>query len=372
MSGSRIALPIGAAFACAIAALAVVPRGIEADALMRVQDDPVHLADRALDRSFNANVATNEIEAALKANDAELAMSFLDLARDRKVELDPKLVQRVEDANSAAAAAARAAGSFAHGLITGEPEDLAGFAGTALGDLFLFGDVRDIVREGTKMASGQQADELVLGLAGVGIAITAGTYASLGVGAPARVGVSVLKAARRTGRMTAQMGEWLGRSLRQVIDWSVMRRAVTEARITNPVGTARAVREAVKLEKSRELMKMVSDIGRVQSKAGTRAALDGLRISRGPQDVARVARLAEVKGSRTRAILKLFGAGALFLLASTWSLSWWILGAVLTLLGFVMALKRATERATERYCDRRRAKKLRALHAKYAAVTAQA
>ena len=55
-------------------------------------------------------------------------------------------------------------GSFARGLITGEPDDLVGLAGTALGDLFVFGDIRDAVREGTRFATGQQADELILGL----------------------------------------------------------------------------------------------------------------------------------------------------------------------------------------------------------------
>jgi hypothetical protein len=371
MHGSRIALPLGVAFVCAIAALTIVPRGMDADKLLRAQDDPVLLVDHALDRSFNADVARREIEAALTAKDPDLAQSFLDLARDRHVTLDPALVARVEGANSSSAAAKRAAGSFAHGLIIGEPEDFVGLAGTALGDLFVFGDVRDAIREGSRMASGEPADELVLGLAGVGIALTAGTYATLGAGAPARVGLSVLKAARKTGRMTAQMSQYVSRTLREVVDWTALRRAVGSASITEPTMAVRAAREAVKVEKSRDLVRMVGDIGRVQSKAGTQAALDGLKIAQGPRDVARVARLADVKGTRTRAILKMFGRGALFLAASAFNLAWWILWAVLTVLGFVIALKRTCERATERYCERRRARRARALD-RYAAMTALA
>ena len=197
----------------------------------------------------------------------------------------------------------------------------------------------------------------MLGLAGVGIALTAGTYATLGAGAPARVGLSVLKAARKTGRMTAQMSQYVSRTLREIVDWTALRRAVGNASITEPTMAVRAVREAVKVEKSRDLVRMVGDVGRVQSKAGTQAALDGLKIAQGPRDVARVARLADVKGSRTRAILKMFGRGALFLAASAFNLAWWILWAMLTVLGFVMALKRTCERATERYCERRRARR---------------
>ena len=371
MHGSRIALPLGVAFACVIAALTLVPAGIDAGMLLEAQDDPVRLADRALDRSFNADVARREIEAALKANDADLAQSFLNLARDRKVPVDPALAAQVEDANTAAAAAKRAASSFAQGFIVGEPQDFVGLAGTALGDLFVFGDIRDAVREGSRMAQGEPADELVLGLAGVGIALTAGTYASMGAGAPARIGLSVLKAARKTGRMTTQMSAYLGRTLREVVDWTALRRAVSNASVTEPATAARAVREAVKIEKSRDLVRMVGDLGRVQSKAGTQAALDGLKIAQGPRDVARLARLADVKGNRTRAILKMFGRGALFLAASAFHLAWWIFWAMLTIVGFVTALKRTCERATERYCERRRARRLHAIE-RYTAMTSRA
>ena len=55
---------------------------------------------------------------------------------------------------------------------------MVSLAGTALGDLFVFGDIRDALREGARLAQGQEADRLILGLACVGIAITAGTYAA--------------------------------------------------------------------------------------------------------------------------------------------------------------------------------------------------
>jgi hypothetical protein len=196
MNGSRIAIPLGLLFACAIAALTVLPRGYLAESLLSAQDDPGKLAEIALDRSFNATVAAREVSAALAADDPDLAQSFLDLARERKVPVDPDLAKEVEEANSSSANAARAAGNFARGFVTGEPDDLVGLAGTAVGDLFVFGDIRDAVREGTRFATGQKADELILGLACVGLAITAGTYASVGMGAPARIGLSVIKAAR--------------------------------------------------------------------------------------------------------------------------------------------------------------------------------
>jgi hypothetical protein len=360
MTGARIALPLWLAVAAMIAAFAVVPLGLEAHKLIAAQDDPVALADHAVARLLDSSVANREIAAALAADDVDLANSFLELARDRKVAVDPALVARVEAANSLAASAGRNVQNFAMGFVTGEPDDGVGLAGTLMGDLFVFGDIRDVVREGSRLASGQEADELILGLAGVGLAITAGTYASLGAAVPARVGVTLVKAARRTGKMSNQMAAWIGRSVREVIDGPALRQAVSNVSIFAPAASARGVRQAVKVEKAGGLMKLAGDVGTVQSKAGTKAALDGLKLADNPKDMAKVATLASAKGGKTRAILKLAGRGAIMLTMTTWNLAMWIFWAVFIALKFVVMLKRMAERSTERYCARRRARIVRA------------
>ena len=354
MTGARIALPLGLAVALAIAALALLPRGFEADQLLSEQDDPVALADRAIARSFDASVAAREINAALAADDADLAQSFLELARDRNVPVDAALAAKVERASADAASVQRSVESFTRGLITGEPDDLVGFAGTALGDLFVFGDIRDAVREGGRLAAGQEADQLILGLACVGLAVTAGTYFTAGAGVPARVGLTVAKAAQKTGRMSGRMTAWLSRSLRETIDWVALRRAIGGANLAEPAVAIRAAREAVKVEKAKDLMRLAGDVGSVQSKAGTRAALDGLKLAEGPRDMSRIARLAAAKGGKTRAILKVASRSAIMLTMGAFNLAMWMFWALLTLFGFVSSLKRMTERTTERYCARRK------------------
>jgi hypothetical protein len=361
MTGARIAVPLGLAVALAIAAITIAPRAYEAQWLIAARDDPAALADYAVAHSFNAAVAEREINAALAANDADLARSFLDLAQDHKVPVDPALSERVRQASADAGGAAHSIESFARGLVTGEPEDLSGLAGTAVGDLFVFGDIRDAAREGARLATGQQADELILGLACVGLAVTAGTYVTVGLAAPARVGLTVVKAAGKTGRIGGRMMAWIGRSLREIIDWSALTRAVRGATVAEPAVAVRASREAVKVEKAQELVGLVGDVGRVQGRAGTQAAFDGLRLAQGPRDMSRIARLAATKGGKTRAILKLAGRGAILLTLGTFNLAMWIFWAVLTLFGIASSLKRMTERATERYCARRKVRRARIL-----------
>jgi hypothetical protein len=106
-------------------------------------------------------------------------------------------------------------------------------------------------------------------------------------------------------------------------------------------------------------VRLAKDVGRVSEKAGTRSALDTLRIAEGPKDVARAAQLAQSKGSQTRAILKVLGRGALLLGAGAFNLTLWVFGALLALFGFLSSIKATTERLTQSWLLRKKARRLR-------------
>src|SRR5262245_1643466 len=338
-----------------VAAWLAVPQGIGAARWLAAQDDPVALADLGLAKHFDAQVAGREIAAALADGDDELAQSFVELARERGIALDPALVVRVADGSRASATTAHGVGQFVRGFVTGEPDDLASLAGTATGDLFVFGDARDAVREGVRLVRGEEADELILGLACVGLAVTAGTYASVGVGTPARLGLTVVKAARKTGRIGAKLSATVTHAVKETFDAAALRQGFTRAALMRPALAVRAAREAVKVEKAGGLLHLARDIGRVQAKAGTRAALDGLRLADSPKDVARLARLAEAQGSKTRAVVKLLGRGAIMLTAGVSHLAAWVLWALVNLIALCAALKRVAERTTLHVIRRRKA-----------------
>jgi hypothetical protein len=349
----------------------VVPRGLAARAALARVDDPAQIAERALDEKFNAALATREINQALADHDADLANSFVELAAARQVSLDPALTDKVKVAVAEEATAAHAAQSFAYGFVEGEPTDMASLAGTTLGDLFVFGDIRDAMREGGRLALGEKADTLVLGLACVGLAITAGTYATLGAEAPARVGLSLAKAARKTGRLSADLAASVGRMLRGVVNWGALKKAITGMSVSEPALAIRAAREAVKVERAGGLVHLASDVGRVQAKAGTRAALDGLAVAQSPREMSRVAKLAEKEGGKTRAILKVAGRTAIMVTGAVIDLGLWITGALITLIAFLSSLKSATERVTWRVLHFRKKRRRRRQLERYAALTAR-
>ena len=347
------------------AGMALWPHARDAGAILAAQDEPAQLADVRLNSALRNNPAliADNIEAALAANDADLANSFVELARDKNIAVAGDLSKRVSDAMADENSTSHFAKRFATGLVTGSADDVASLSGTVAGDLFVFGDIRDVVREGKHLAMGEDTDHLVLGLATAGLAVTAATYVSVGGAVPLRAGLSMVKDARKVGRLGEGLTQWAGRSAREIVDAPVLQKAVASGSVLRPGETVGAIKAAFRAEKAGALVRLAKDVGRVGEKAGMRGALDTLRIAEGPKDVARAARLAESKAGQTRAILKLLGRGGLLLAAGAFNLTMWVFGALFALFGFLSSIKAAAERTTMAWLRRKKARRLRKLAA---------
>jgi len=354
MKRRRIVLALAAMVVSGAALAAVWPRAHEAASILAAQDDPAELSDLQVNSALrnSQNIVAGQIESALAAHDTGLASSFVELAKSKNIPLPDELAQRVGDAVAEESTASHIAKRFAIGLVTGNADDGASLSGTVAGDLFVFGDIRDVVREGKHLVMGEDTDRLVLGLATAGLAVTAATYVSIGGVAPVRAGLTLVKDARKVGRLGEGLTEWAGRSAREVVDTSVLQQAVGSGSIVRPVQTVSATSAAFRAEKAGGLVRLAKDVGRVGEKAGARGALDTLKIAEGPGDVARAARLAETSGGKTRAILKLLGRGALLLAAGAFDLSLWVFGAIFALVSFLVSIKATTERMTQSWIDR--------------------
>src|ERR1700716_502991 len=344
-----------------IALTVLWPHARDAGAILAAQDNPAELSDIQLNSALrnNQGVIEQNIEAALAANDADLANSFVDLAREKNISVSDELSRRVSDAVVKENSTSHFAKSFATGLVTGNADDVASLSGRVAGDLFVFGDIRDVVREGKHLAMGEDTDQLVLGLAAVGLVVTAATYVSVGGVAPVRAGLTLVKDARKVGRLGKGLTRGAGPSAREMVDAPMLQHAVASGSVMRPAQTMSAIRAAFRAEKAGALVRLAKDVGRVSEKAGIRAAQETLKIAEGPKDVARAARLAESKGSQTRAILKVLGRGALLLAAGAFDLTLWVFGALLALFGLLSSIKATTERLTMSWLLRKKARRLR-------------
>jgi hypothetical protein len=357
----RTGAAITALAGCAVALALLWPHARDAGAVLAAQNDPAELSDLRINSALRntPDVIAQHIEAALAAGDADLANSFAELAAAKGMAIPDELSRRVAAAVAEENSAPHFAKRFATGLVTGNADDVASLSGTVAGDLFVFGDIRDVVREAKHLAMGEDTDHLILGLATAGLAVTAATYVSFGGAAPLRAGLTLVKDARKVGRLGEGLTRWAGRSAREMVDAPMLQQAVATASVMRPGETAGAIKAAFRAEKAGGLVRLAKDVGRLSEKAGARGALDTLRIAEGPKDLARAARLAESKGGQTRAILKLLGRGALLLVAGAFDLALWVFWALLALAGFVASIKATTERLTMSYLQRKKARRLR-------------
>lgn len=355
-------------------AAAIWPHARDAGVLLSSQDDPAAVADAGINSALrnNQRIVAENIERALADGDADLASSFVELARDKNVPVSEEMSRRVAEAVAEESSTSHFARRFATGLVTGNADDVASLSGTVTGDLFVFGDIRDVVREGKHLAMGEATDRLVLGLATAGLVVTAATYVSVGGATPLRAGMSLVKDARKVGRLGEGLAEWAGRSAREVVDAPALQKAVASSSVLRPGESVGAIRAAFRAEKAGGLVRLAKDVGRVTEKAGTRGALDTLKIAEGPKDIARAVRLAEAKGGQTRAILKILGRGALLLVTGMLDIALWLFGALFTLFSVLCWIKSTTERATQAWLDNKRARRLRRQMAAAKAVTVAA
>ncbi|MGB3445153.1 MAG: hypothetical protein WBA48_00460 [Xanthobacteraceae bacterium] len=358
----------------AVASVLLWPRAERAATVLEARHDPVSLSDVQLDFMLRNDLGILErgAEAALVAGDADLAGSFVDVAAARNAPLSDDLQARIADVVARENSVGQLAERFTAGLVTGQAEDGVGLSGAIAGDLFVFGDIRDVLREGKQMVMGEESDHLILGLAVAGLAATTATYVSVGGASPVRAGLTLVKDARKAGRMGEGLSKWAGRSARDLVDAPALQRALAAGSLSRPSQFVSAVKAAFRADKAGAFVRLAKDVGRIGKRAGTRGTFDAMKLAEGPKDIARAARLAEAKGGQTRAILKLLGRGALVLAVGAFDLALWLLWAIVALFGFVVSIKATTERLTLSWLQRQKAARSKVCQAVISASSAVA
>lgn len=167
------------------------------------------------------------------------------------------------------------------GALTGRGDDTPSLAGAIVADLFVFGDVRDLVVQSGHWLKGEETDEVIVALSAAGLVLTAAPAVDLGG--------ALLKLARRMGALSDAFAKSL----------------------------AEAARRAVKTRKGDELAQIAADTGTL----GTRLTPGGaVALLKHVDDPAALRRLAAFAGSPAgRHALMLEPATTLRWLRSGWA-----------------------------------------------------
>jgi len=98
-------------------------------------------------------------------------------------------------------------GRCVDGIWTGRGEDAYGIGCAVASDLVVFGDVRDLTRQGVAWLRGEETDEVLVALSSAGVALTLAPH--LGAG------TALLKAARRAGALGERFAKGVVRLARE-------------------------------------------------------------------------------------------------------------------------------------------------------------
>lgn len=123
------------------------------------------------------------------------------------------------------------------GALYGRGNTPMALAGAILADMFVFGDVRDLVIQGDRAMRGKKPDKVLVALSALGILLTF---------TPEEVGVDMLKALRRSRALTTGMVDSLARMARRALDrddYGALRKVAGEtAHLSEEVGPAAGMR----------------------------------------------------------------------------------------------------------------------------------
>ncbi|HWA23547.1 MAG TPA: hypothetical protein VG735_14225 [Caulobacterales bacterium] len=193
------------------------------------------------------------------------------------------------------------------------PEDVQDRYATpvAANAFMVLGDLRDLTRDAQAWAQGQRTDEFTFILNGLGVALQGGDE-----NARARDGASVIKVARRTGKLSPGFTEYLKRRSFAAVPPARLKQNLAEALSKAPVGGEEAA-VAAAFQKSLDpigYLRLTEDLGEIQAMAHAAGATVAAELLQHAQNGADLGKLHLVAQGGDRAWFVAKRAGAEILL----------------------------------------------------------
>jgi hypothetical protein len=230
-------------------------------------------------------------------------------AKTALIFLDDDVRRQYEAGASPLGAATRGAGDVVAGAVTGRADNPSQMAGAITSDFFVLGDLRDIGVQGARWVNGEPVDVFVLTLSGVGVALSAGTAATAGAASPARAGASVIKAAKRAGKLSTRFTAHLEERLFKAIPPQRLKQEISAALAEAKGGDAsaaiaKAFVNSVDPAGYKALSEELADIKAISDATDSTGAVRLLEHAEDATDLKRLRLDAEAGGDRAVAVAK--------------------------------------------------------------------
>lgn len=300
---------------------------------------PIEKAVQAdLSAASSPSLINQRILAALERDDIEDADMYLEIAKFMNYQMPPETMAKLDEAHALSATVVRNTWQFGEGFVTGQGDTNAGIAGAVSSDLTVIGDIRDIAAEGTKMLAGQEYNELILGLSVVGLGVTAATIATGGGGIIVKAGVSLVKAAKRTGRLTKEFATTLTRLTTDAVNMPLLRQTLRSTDLTDLTKTQRVFSDYGRNVRAAKLLPVLGRLGEVNKVVGPAETIRLMKFVKTGEHLDDVAAMTKRFGLKSRGIIELTGKVALRSFKTSFRLIEWIAEGIYGLIVWIGGL----------------------------------
>ncbi len=300
---------------------------------------PIEKAVQAdLGAAASPSLVNKKILDALERDDIEDADMYLEIAKFMNFQMPPETMAKLDDAHALSATVVRNTWQFGEGFATGEGDTNAGIAGAVSSDLTVIGDLRDIAAEGGKMLAGQEYSELILGLSVVGLGVTAATIATGGGGIVVKAGVSLMKAAKRTGRLTKEFATTLTRLTTEAVNMPLLRQTLRATDLRDINKTQRVFTDYGRNVRAAKLLPVLGRLGEINNVVGPAETIRLMKFVKSGENLDDVAAVTKRFGVKSRGIMELTGKAALRSFKTSFKLVEWFAEGIYGLITWIAGL----------------------------------
>lgn len=317
------------------------PHAVDAVRIFGIRDDPTSLLARAAASSSPEEIR-QRAKQALADSDPELAGSLSLVSAGNGVPFPPQLLAEIDEANRFSFT--KTAGELWKGASTGRADTPTAFTAAMAADLTVVGDARDLAHE---IAMYPDQDNLMMFLAAAGVAMTANTVLTQGAALPVKGGLSILKAAKKLGKIPKSLEDDMVKIARRSVDDEVLAAMRRRAGDFDVKGAIQDGRRLLRPEAVRAAEEAGVAVSSISARQGYRATMQTLDNAGEMADLKKLDAAAEKLGPKYRGTLAL-RKGAKYslrlaevLLGMIWILfgaAVWITCAIWTALSFARSV----------------------------------
>jgi len=252
---------------------------------------------KELSAKVNQDYLAKHIQIAIKTENFDDVQMYQNLAKILDINLNAHIQEKIVQESTIVKQSWRNLKAFGSGFISGKSDSAVGIGGSITSDMTLYGDLRDLKAEGTKYSNNEPYDKCILQLSALGVGLSATQILSVGVTTPLKVGVSLMKVAKKSGKLTKPFMKIISKKLSKTIDMKVLKSY-------NP----KRIAKNINITPLKELLDEIGSIKKFTSTADTIALL---KYADNIKDLRKIHKLSKTYKANTKGVLKVLGKRAL-------------------------------------------------------------